>query len=318
MREQLLGFLIGALESDEHHQVEARLKSDSTLQHELELIHESLEPLRAGEGDLPPPPGLAQRTCQAIRQSSPATTTVATEPMVAQGRWSLADLAVAAGIFLAAGMLLLPAIQQSRLIAQRTDCQNNLRNLATALTQFSNHNQGFFPAIPRTGNQSAAGIYAVRLMEDGYLTDARALQCAAAPESQPEVTVPTASQLEAARGRMLAQLQRTMGGSYGYTLGYLQGDVYRPVKNRRRATFAIMADAPCDQLEGSRSANHGGCGQNVLYEDGHVMFLRSCTAEGCVDHIFRNDEGLMAAGMHEADAVVGHSWSRPLLRSTNP
>ena len=70
MREELVGYLLDALDADERATVEQRLRQDSQLQHELELLHESLEPLRADEGSFDPPQGLAARTCAfVVRQS---------------------------------------------------------------------------------------------------------------------------------------------------------------------------------------------------------------------------------------------------------
>ena len=72
-----------------------------------------------------------------------------------------------------------------------------------------------------------------------------------------------------------------------------------------------MSDAPSDAAP-YRSMNHGGCGQNVLFEDGHVQYLTTCNAEGCKDHIFTNDDGLVAPGRHVNDAVIGPSPLKPV------
>jgi hypothetical protein len=75
-----------------------------------------------------------------------------------------------------------------------------------------------------------------------------------------------------------------------------------------------MADVPGGQLSGLVSANHGGCGQNVLYDDGHVCCLCRCTAAGCSDHIFLNSNGLVAPGTHAGDAVIVPSDVTPTGR----
>ena len=61
----------------------------------------------------------------------------------------------------------------------------------------------------------------------------------------------------------------------------------RPLGRRPRAR-----SAPTPQ-----SANHGGSGQNALFEDGHVEFLRTSRPAGRVDDIFANDDNLVAAGV---------------------
>ena len=45
MREQLIGYLLSALEPDEHQIVEAQLSRDPQLKRELELLSRSLQPL---------------------------------------------------------------------------------------------------------------------------------------------------------------------------------------------------------------------------------------------------------------------------------
>ena len=327
MREQLLGYLIGALDEVEHGEVETCLKKDRRYQHELELLHESLEPLRAGEADLAPPAGLAARTCQAVAAHRAAQATApnvvpnsSLEPLAAPQQWSFADMAVAAGIFLAAGMLLLPAIQQSRVIAQRTDCQNNLREIGRALEKFSETRNGLFPAIPAEGNQAVAGIFSLRLLEGGFLNSSEPLFCGSqsqqrGAEGKDQFRIPSSEELDQANGEQLVRLQRMLGGSYGYSLGHAVNGRYRPVRNRGRANFALVADAPCNELDGFRSSNHGGCGQNVLFEDGHVDYMKNCARAGCSDHIFLNDADVMAAGLHPDDAVIGHSWSQPLPKA---
>jgi len=76
MREQLLGYVLGALDEDEHAQVEEALRRDPQLQREVELLHDSLDPLRAGEGAYEPPVGLAARTCQTVETHRPTPASV--------------------------------------------------------------------------------------------------------------------------------------------------------------------------------------------------------------------------------------------------
>ena len=51
--------------------------------------------------------------------------------------------------------------------------------------------------------------------------------------------------------------------------------------------------------------------QNVLFEDGHVDFLRTCTNEAVKDHIFANQDGKVAPGIGPNDAVIGPSHVTP-------
>lgn len=340
MREELVGYLLDALDADERATLEQRLHQDTRLRHELELLHESLEPLRVDEGTWDPPQGLAARTCafvarhtldrpkveraatnrRPVRTLAPEKTLApATTGAFFRSSWSFADMAVAAGIFLAATTLLFPALQHSRNNARIAGCQNNLRQLGTSLAEYSQFNGNYFPSIPSAGNLAAAGLYAVQLAEKQLLPEEQLLLCpssqlVAQREACDLFHLPCRQDLETASGAQLASLQKKMGGSYGYTLGYLEDGEYRSVRNQGRSNFAIMADTPSLDVEGRHSLNHGGCGQNVLYEDGHVKYVTSCMPNDLADHIYLNDDGLMAAGIHEQDSAIGSSHTAPLPR----
>src|SRR5690606_13518307 len=133
--------------------------------------------------------------------------------------------------------LFFPAIQQSRTAARQAACQNNLRQLGVALTEYSERNHKYFPPVPPQGNLAAAGVYAVQLLDNGLLDDPHQLLCPAIEEAQQDepFRVPTAAELEAATGKQLEQLRRRMGGSYGYSLGYITDRGYQHVKNQGRS-----------------------------------------------------------------------------------
>jgi len=119
-------------------------------------------------------------------------------------------------------------------------------------------------------------------------------------------------ELESVPDEQLEQVRGTMGGSYGYNLGYIRNGRYYPTKDRNRTYFALMADAP-GSLPGSPSLHHGGRGQNVLFEDGRVIFIRSSRPYVGADDIYSNDNGRVAAGVHLDDSVIGPSSARPII-----
>lgn len=360
MQEQLLGYMLGALEDDESREVEEALQRDPRLQEDLSRWEASVRPLEADRQMLDPPPGLAERTCQDVAEraasggpavdstlggsvaaavaakgpegdtnamlNTPRSLTPVAEGPVASSRWSLSDLSVAGGVFLAAGLLLLPAIEHSRFLAQRTTCQNNLRQIGQAALQYSEANHGYFPQIDERGNLSVAGVFPVRLIDGGFLEDASSLVCPTSVRASrgSPLKVPTLDQLRAERNtRQLHTWYRTMGGDYAYTLGQMNGDAYEGARNHGRSSFPIVADAPIIQnriivapdappiqLAGNRSGNHGGHGQNVLNEDGSVEWKTECTSHG--DNFYTNDENVVAAGRHPDDAVCGRSDVQPM------
>ncbi len=335
MRHELVGYMLGALDEAETQQVESRISQDTCLQEELRLLKKGVEPLRVDGQLLDPPLGLAQRTCEYVEQhrlqvvagrpANRATGDAAAvgppQGSVAAGRqtWTLLDFAVVAGIVVALGMLVLPAIQHSHFIGQIAVCHDKLREIGTALHDHSKYHDGFLPEIPQSGKLAVAGVYAPKLLEAGLVTDPQTFVCNSSATACREqaAEIPTWGklvQLEKSDGDELDQVLARMGGSYAYNLGYVSdGRYHTPSLGRRsRGHYPLMADAPCPRRGFAQSSNHAGNGQNVLFEDLHVGYLKTCQVPGPADDFYHNDQGLMAAGIHADDAVLGHSLARPL------
>jgi hypothetical protein len=172
-----------------------------------------------------------------------------------------------------------------------------------------------FPRIPVSGNRAAAGIYAPVLLDNQFISDPRLVICPASrlAEQIAGWRVPTLRELDAASPEQAYIWRRTMGGSYGYTLGYRDGNKCVPTRNELRSYFALMSDAPSLHLEGRRSSNHCGRGQNVLFEDGHVAFLVDLSPGPIRDALFVNRDGFAEAGVDKTDSVIGGSSSPPLI-----
>ena len=85
----------------------------------------------------------------------------------------------------------------------------------------------------------------------------------------------------------------------GYHAPSFQGDA-----------FPLMSDRPPGDQGPGNSRNHGGAGQNVLFQDGSVRFLtnRSLNFDG---DIFRNKAGNIEAGADPSDTVLGASAVTP-------
>ncbi len=329
VREQLIGYLLGALEDEEQQALQEQLKHDQTLQRNLAEIQKILSSLRARKVEFRPPLGLTRRTCQWVteqtrpkarprtlspgRQPVFAAARAAAGPAVASSSWGWLDLVVAASILVAGFLLVFPAIESSRSQARITACQDNLRQVGMALADYSDRNGGYFPYVPPKGPLAAAGVYAPILLDGGYLTQPSTVVCPGSPTADRDrVTIPTLSQLQSAEpGEKLDQLQSTMGGSYGYSLGYVSDGRYWPTRNLARPMFAVMADAPNYGQPQFQSLNHGGRGQNVLFEDGHVAFLPTPKPNQEADDLFLNDTGQVAAGTHQNDSVVSASGATP-------
>jgi hypothetical protein len=154
------------------------------------------------------------------------------------------------------------------------------------------------------------------LVENGLLSQVNRVVC---PDSnlaakRNDFRIPKFRELESAPVNHVVDLRPTMGGSYGYNLGYTRNGEYFPTKNQYRDNFAIMSDAPSLNLANLQTTNHGGRGQNVLFEGGGVKFLTTTIAPGTSDDIFINDDGQVAAGLNPNDSVLGASGTSPTIQ----
>jgi hypothetical protein len=308
MREQLVGYLLGALDADEHQAVDERLKHDPELAAELERLRKCLEPLDACEDDCEMPcAGLAAKTFSYVMAR------VGPRPgqFGSSNQWRAQDIFVAGMVVVVAAMLVFPAISSSRYQAQIRGCQANLLHIGHGLLQYSAVHNQFFPEVPTSGNLAAAGVYAPRLLEAG-LIEQRHVRCPASTASV-GLNIPSIDELQRAQGARLRQLQREMGGSYGYSLGYVADGTYHRLRNLGRSTFALMSDAPSGGHRGTLGSSHHGVSvQNVLFEDGRVQLLNTRQVSDVGDDIFQNHRGHVAAGVDSHDSVIVSSETAPI------
>jgi hypothetical protein len=326
MREDLLGYLLGALDSAEQQRIESRLAADPQLRREFYRLKRCLEPLDALGQEFEPPSGLADRACENVEKHVEQAKLVPRsvtgqhhEYSFQRSQWSMADGVVVALVCLMAITLFLPALANSRFLSEKFLCQNNLRSLGSALVGYAERQPDHtFPFVPLDGNRAFAGVYASTLLENELISPSDIILVCPSSELARRLTpwqVPTFEEIDRASRMSLIQLQESAGGSYAYNLGYVEDQKYRAVENQGRTHFALLSDAPSFHLPGRRSANHGGRGQNILYEDGHILFVSD-------PHLLRGDDplrnrsGYLEAGLDYNDAVVAPSAMRPLADHT--
>ena len=347
MREDLLGYLLGALEPHEARRVEELLKTDPLLREELASVEAMLRPLE-DESDVVDdfPAGLIERTLanlpplgetphqdQVTDSTEPRvvlaelpTLGMSTEPaMRPTRRW----MDWAAGSFAAAVLLglLLPSLAEGRFAARRDACQDQLRRFGTAITQFVMLNQQQkLPSVAESGPEAFAGVYAIRLFEAGLLDDPSMRLCPSlafgrdvhSEQAFSELNEFVGSkQLHSVSTDQLIRWQQRAGGDYAYSLGVIDGNHYSTPRYEARSSFAVMSDSPIASFDDheiqANQVGHSGRGMNVLYEDGRVQFISIESLQSMPDHPLLNDRGTVEAGVDLDDAVLAPSWRPPFI-----
>lgn len=294
MHEDLIGYLLGALEPHEMRRVAQWLEDDPEARCELEAIERSLRPLEeAYEPPEPPAQDLVAKTLASLPplplpgDSAEHSSTVPTrgeeaessdaaghetvglpklEPSIdnIRGRgygWS--DWLGAAAAAVVMLTVIIPALAAGRLEARKTACQDHLRQFGTAITQYVSHSpQERMPAVAETGREAFAGVFMIRLNEAGLLTDPDLRWCPSLdqpPSMEAALTdlssVPSLDDLHDAQVDRLKQIQQYAGGQYAYNLGVMEEDRLKSPRFESRASFAIMSDAPLAGITGT--AQHG-------------------------------------------------------------
>jgi hypothetical protein len=323
MRSELLGYLLDALEPSEQRQLENELRNNHQLRDDLEVLRRGLLCLEADDKHYDAPPGLAHRTIntlfvdRAVSTPGPATTADAVslsprttrEPPATTRRWRFVDMVTAAGILVAAMAVVVPAINQSRIAAQRVACKDNLKDIYTGVATYVDRHKDL-PIADASGKFAVAGIVGPRLHSAGYLSDPRSLFC---PVSELDCNVseyPTLERVQAASGDELARLYKTIGGSYAHLVGHKKAGRYRRPSSLNGGITPIAADL--SDKNGQFQPRHGWATNNVLMNDGQTLTLHSSSIPGLRDKdIYRNDAGLRAAGLSEEDKVLLDSHLGP-------
>jgi hypothetical protein len=334
MRERLIAYLLYDLEPAERAALEAELAANPQLQHELEKVRQCLascddDPQTGAEI---PPPQLASRTCcfvdHAIQKSKSLSHPTAVtkslsenhEPLVRRQKWSAFDIGAAICVLVALGALIFPSLERSRKDSRLATCQNNMHQLGAALADYSfRFNQG----LPQVAANENAGVWVLQLVEKGVLPAKQAEMLVVCPAGEladrvnngcVKVFVPSRDQYLAATGTERDRMRKYMAGDYAYSMGYrdTQGEI-RQVRFSGERVVPLLADAPSSAIAGYQSANHGGCGQNVLFQDLSVKYCKQCKCQKKLDHWFLNDKGQPAAGIHENDMVLGPSNATPVI-----
>jgi hypothetical protein len=330
MDEDLIGYLLGALDPVTHRHVEAHVRTHPEARARLDLLEQALAPLAEDAAPPAPPPGLAAAAIARVAAYraaelppavawAPGRLPPAPEPSRHQvgspGRgWGRrGDWAVAALLLVLLGGLTAPMLVGRWHDYRRTACENNLRLFWGDLQAYADRGAGDLPRVEADGPRAVAGIFVPVLNDAGVLGEA-SVTCPGegrpgAPRSASRRSVRELEELHRSDPAGYQAVARELAGGYAYCLGYREGSLHRGLRRGPDDDLPVLADRPQDG--GGNSLNHGGGGQNVLYVGGNV---RWCVHPGVGpggDDIYLNQDFQVRAGLHRADSVLGGSDTRP-------
>lgn len=306
MNEDILGYLLDALEPEEQERIEARIAADSGFCAEVERIRRLLFPL-ADDDHIEPPPNLADRTIDSVRE------------VVLSGRgtewapWSrigVLDVLVAASVLAVMVSLMIPAVATVRGVHSRLLCADHLRSIGVALAMYTERDGRCFPFVAESGPLNNAGSFALMLKQRELIAGVDALRCPAAESTLVILPEPSGYLGRAPSAGEQQEARRYMSGSYGYVLGYQEEGGHRGYRSGVDAQ-PLVSDRPprLGERIGPNSPNHGGTGQNVLFAGGNVRWMTGRLFAG--DDLFRNDVQAVGAGLGSRDTVIGVSEATP-------
>lgn len=231
MQEDLIGYLLGALEPDEMRRAEKWLQENEEAREELAKLERALGFLcdsgTFGEMDdrddtvdhERPPADLVSRTLASLPPLPPmvpskdgvaADDPLAESPLAESLQWresgsmslpsaslspstessdshrlGLRDWFASVAAACVVMAITIPSLVEGRFLARKQACQDNLRELGIAMTQFVNRNaEQRLPSIAADGYQAFAGMYAPRLREAGLLSEDEDTLCPSLPREQ--------------------------------------------------------------------------------------------------------------------------------------
>ena len=215
---------------------------------------------------------------------------------------------MAAGIFAAGLLTLLPAVQRGKARMDQASCTFNLHQLGFSLSQYSGMH-GAYPYVHSSSPAADAGMYAVILHDQQLIPDGCAtLDCPGNGRSPLKAPLPDFKQIsrERARGSKCPACLHHL--DYAYNLGYEHPSGHLgPISSALQSVIPLLADNPAHEngqiLEGN-SPNHGGSGQNVLYSDGHVRWHPTRQIGPLDDDLYLNNRRQAAPGVNPSDSVL--------------
>jgi prepilin-type processing-associated H-X9-DG protein len=304
--DEMIDYVLGQVDGAERERLEQALHDDADQAARVERLRQAIYRLCDDGTPFEHPPNLAHRTVALVAHRRRSRSFSDYVPIRVPFRW--ADFAVAAGIFVAGVLTLLPAIQRSRERMNQAGCVFNLQQLGNSFGQYASLNQ-LMPYPPSSRADAPAGSFASMLHDAGVLDDAKLLDCPCngpCPHAGRELV--GFDQLEHIRHTDPERLHRMVSFDYAYNIGYRHASQRPgPLDVAHSSHVPVLADQPNHaglQIKDGNSSNHGGRGQNVLFGDGSVRWFRTRHVSPVDLDLYLNSEGQARPGLHEQDSVL--------------
>jgi hypothetical protein len=323
MDENLVGYLLDALDPTARREVEAYLRSSPQAREQLVRLRRILVPLESDRDIENPPADLVDRTVARFDRATPAS--LPTAPQLSRrqaaprGWWRRADVLVASLLGIVLVGMVGGWLATTRNTADLTACQDNLRRFHAALMSFANQREdGAFPRVEPQGPRAFAGVFMVTLA-DARVMPADVSLCCPAQGTRPATTLShNLDSLARCYNEDRARFEEAVTdlvGCYAYSLGFREGHGLRGLKPASGMDhLPIMSDCPPFSGKGPESGGnshaHRGQGQNVLFIDGSVRYMTSRQLKAG-DDIYLNNDRRILAGVHEGDSVLAASDAAP-------
>jgi hypothetical protein len=314
MQPDFLGYVLNALDARSQASVAAYLLEDPAAQAQVTALRQALEPL-SWDPCAAPPPNLAEDTLQHVEKG---VRTLLERKRFLTPFYSRRLVEVAAMLLVVvtaagAGISWLGGLRGQRAGGQPNPilvaaCKDNLRKVFVALDTYGDlHNRQFPDVAAAAEPPRNAGSLVFSILHDQQLlpTD---FQLSCPGTACPAPAVVGLGEVKVMNDLAYRGWAVSMQNGYAYSLGYREGGQLvgpRLEEGKPNSQMPLIADnSPPDPLQGGQSLNHAGCGQNVLYSDGHVVFCPSRYVGYNLDDIYLNRANKVAAGVDWSDAVL--------------
>jgi hypothetical protein len=313
MQPDLLGYALNALDARGQAEVEAYLRDHLEAQAQLTALRQALEPL-SWDTCAAAPPRLAEVTLEHIEKSVAISCYGNRKvfPFSSRRFAEVAAMLLAVVTAAGAGISWLGGLHGQRggqpnptLV---TACKENLHKVFVALGAYGDlHNRQFPDVASAVEPPRNSGSLVFSILHDQQLLPADfKLSCPGTAVAAPAVV--GLGDVRAMNELAYQGWAQSMQHGYAYSVGYHEGGQVvgpRLEDGKPNSQMPLVADnSPPDPLQGHQSLNHGGCGQNVLYSDGHVVFCPSRFVGYNLDDIYLNRANRVAAGVDWSDAVL--------------